>query len=312
MILYSDALAPLNEYQPLMLLLFTGCGVTSAPVKDVPRKIAGNDNAAMVLIPSGTFVMGNHHKGGDKDEGPLHTVYLDAYYIDVHEVTNAQYARFLNEYGKNTDTAGNQLIDIDNKWQSCLIEKADGAYRPKLGYESHPVVEVSWFGAAAYAQFYGKRLPTEAEWEKAARGGLVGEKYPWGDHIDHTVANHDLEGARTWTTRDMLEHLRPVRSYPPNGYGVYDMAGNVWEWCADLYDRSYYSNSPRGNPRGADIAVLFRNDDFAKIHNRSQRVVRGGCWYYFPNSLRVADRHRFVAFTTNMFVGFRCVRDVEP
>lgn len=208
--------------------------------------------------------------------------------------------------------AGNQLINIDNTWRSCLIEKAGNVYKSKPGYENHPVIDVSWFGAAAYAQFYGKRLPTEAEWEKAARGGLRGKKYPWGNHIDPAMANYDMEGARIWTTEDMMSYLKPVGTYPPNGYGLCDIVGNVWEWCADLYDRSYYGNSPGKNPRGADVAILFRNDDFTKIHNRSQRVVRGGCWHYFPSSLRVADRHCFVAFTTNMFIGFRCVQDVEP
>jgi formylglycine-generating enzyme required for sulfatase activity len=136
----------------------------------------GPGGTPMVLIAAGEFEMGNTSNEGKPDERPAHTVHLDAFYMDVHEVTNYQYARFLNEYGKNTDDAGHELLNVSGKY--CLIEKVGDTYKPKDGYENHPVVEVSWYGAAAYARFYGKRLPTEAEWEKAARGGLVGKQYP--------------------------------------------------------------------------------------------------------------------------------------
>jgi len=199
-----------------------------------PQEIVSEkDGAEMVLIPAGEFSMGDHH--GDLHAGcrPVHTVYLDAYYIDVYEVTNAQYATFLNEYQTTSIWLPHQtplqiqvrpeystverhiLFNIYSDW--CLIEKVKGTYKPKAGYEDRPVVEVSWYGAAAYAQFYGKRLPIEAEWEKAARGGLVGKKYPNGDTITHDDANY--HGDRT----------APVGNFAPNGYGLYDMAGNVWE-----------------------------------------------------------------------------------
>jgi len=198
-----------------------------------PPVITGEDGVKMALIPEGEFSMGDHHHNvGASDEKPVHTVYLDAYYIDVYEVTNAQYAKFLNGYGSNEDTAGHTLLDIGDS--DCLIEKVGNTYKPKAGYENHPVIEVSWYGAAAYAQFYGKRLPTEAEWEKAARGGLVGKKYPWGDsEPDGSNANFaDKNTNYSWrdkTVDDGYERTAPVGSYVPNGYGLYDIAGNVWE-----------------------------------------------------------------------------------
>jgi len=242
----------------------------------------------MVLIPAGEFSMGDHHNAGDSDEKPVHTVYLDAFYIDVYEVTNAQYARFLNEYGKNTDAAGHELLDIGDS--DCLIEKVGNTYKPKAGYEDHPVIEVSWYGAAAYAKFHGKRLPTEAEWEKAARGGLVGKKYPWGDNISHDDANYSGTGGR-----DRWNGTSPVGSFAPNGYGLYDMAGNVWEWCADWYDSGYYARSAEENPKGPSSGTY--------------RVLRGGSWYYDTNGLRCAYRYGLNAGATSRYGGFRCAQD---
>jgi formylglycine-generating enzyme required for sulfatase activity len=259
---------------------------------DLPITITGRDGAPMVLIPAGEFQMGDHFNEGSSDELPVHTVYLDAFYIDKYEVTNELYAKFLNEYGRNEDEEGHQLLDVSNPY--CLIEFVDGRYRPKAGYEKHPVVEVSWWGAMAYARFYGKRLPTEAEWEKAARGGLVGKRYPWGDEISHDMANYDGTGGR-----DRWDGTAPVGSFPPNGYGLYDMAGNVWEWCADWYDENYYSRSPRRNPRGPDSG--------------GDRVVRGGSWLSNPNNLRAAYRNYCRdPLLTYYNVGFRCAQDVTP
>ncbi|MBM3236375.1 formylglycine-generating enzyme family protein [Candidatus Poribacteria bacterium] len=259
----------------------------------------------MVLIPAGEFEMGDNFNEGNDDERPVHTVYLDAFYIDKYEVTNAQYAEFLNAYGKNADAAGHRLLCIN--FVSSLIEKMGNIYKPKAGYENHPVVTVSWYGAAAYAQFYGKRLPTEAEWEKAARGGLVGKRYPWGDDISHDDANY-WEIGREWYTS-------PVGSFPPNGYGLYDMAGNVWEWCADEYDSGYYSKSPKNNPKGPCVAVMFKNtvmfknnyQDFTNVD--TWRVLRGGAWNNNPNVLRCANRDSSGPSNAHRNVGFRCSRD---
>ena len=262
-------------------------------------KLRAKEPKGMVLIPAGEFEMGDNFNEGDDDERPVHTVYTDAFYINKYEVTNAQYAEFLNAYGKNADAAGHELLYL----KLSKIEKVGNIYKPKAGYENHPVVMVRWYGAAAYAQFYGKRLPTEAEWEKAARGGLVGKRYPWGDDISHDNANYldatspVLSGAKS-----------PVGSFPPNGYGLYDMAGNVWEWCADEYDSGYYSRSPKDNPKGPGAVVTFKSDDFTNVTTR--RVLRGGAWPCFPSDLRCAPRLDLVPSCWNFFFGFRCAQDL--
>jgi len=253
----------------------------------------------MLLIPAGEFSMGDHHDAGGSNEKPVHIVYLDAYYIDADEVTNAQYATFLNEYGKNTDAAGHELLDIDSSY--CLIEKVGGTYQPKAGYENHPVIMVSWYGAAAYTQFYGKRLPTEAQWEKAARGGLVGQKYPNGDSITHDDANYEGTGGR-----DIWDGTAPVGSFPPNGYGLYDMDGNVAEKCADEYDDEYYSQSPKDNPLGPGTPVFFVNDDFINITRR--RAIRTGSWASGSYDLRCGRRNDLSPSDTDYYVGFRCAQ----
>jgi formylglycine-generating enzyme required for sulfatase activity len=272
----------------ILVVLFCGCG-KDKQARDAPgevdevRAITRKDGAEMVFIPAGEFEMGTDEskipqlvlwakKWSNKDteadwfedETPCHTVYLDSFYMDKYEVTNAQYARFLNEYGKNTDAAGHTLLRIGDRF--CLIEKKWNAYRPKSGYDNHPVTTVSWYGAAAYAQFYGKRLPTEAQWEKAARGGLVRKRFPWGDDDpDGTQCNFADKNTfqmlpnppfplSSWSNKNVDDgygQTAPVGSYPPYGYGLHDMAGNVWEWCADENDPDYYRGSPKDNPMGA-------------------------------------------------------------
>jgi len=257
-----------------------------------PPPIIGKDGIKMAFIPAGKFSMGDQHGIGNNDEKPVHTVHLNAYYIDVYNVTNAQYAKFLNKYRKNTDSKGKKLLDLSKA--NCLIERVGRDYKPKAGYENHPVIEVSWYGAVAYAKFYGKRLPTEAEWEKAARGGLVGKKYPWGNDITHDDANYsDIGGKDKW------EGTSPVGSFAPNGYGLHDMAGNVYNWCSDWY--SYYTNSPYNN---------------SQYPTRGQyRVLRGGSWGSNAIDLRCAYRnfnwpqHTYVPLK---LVGFRCTRDAMP
>jgi len=269
--------------------------------KAPPKTITGKDGAEMMLIPAGEFQMGSND--GNSNEKPVHTVHLDAFYMDKYEVTNEKYARFLNDYGKNADAAGHELIDLDD--EDCLIEKSGGVYRPKSGYANHPVIEVTWYGAAAYAQYYGERMPTEAEWEKAARGGLVGKKYPWGDNIDSTKANYDSDRSRRGTTEHMLKYLKAVGSFPANGYGLYDMAGNVWEWCADGWDENYYSKSSKNNPKGPGTPVLFVNNYFTNVKNT--RVCRGGSWYFDPIYVRCAFRVWGDPSFCFFLVGFRLV-----
>ena len=259
------------------------CGTQHIPyADDIPE--------SMALIPAGEFEMGSDT--GKNNERPVHTVTLDAFYMDMYEVTNAQYKAF---------------IDENPEWQKENIPPAfhDGVYLrlwdgnayPE-GKANHPVIYVSWYAAMAYAEWAGKRLPTEAEWEKAARGELSGKTYPWGDTVDETRANY---------TR---YHNAPIAvgQYPPNGYGLYDMAGNISEWCLDAYDPDFYATSPRENPfpNGTITATL---DDFKNVKDKN-RVLRGGCWSDNGLFLRVSYRDWGPQHYTSVFRGFRCVKDI--
>jgi len=215
----------------------------------------------MVRVPAGEFIMGSD--SGEADEKPVHRVYLDEFFIDKYEVTNEQYQQCVS--------AG-----------SCIANyKYDGFTDPQ-----QPVVGVDWNQADTYCRWAGKRLPTEAEWEKAARG-TDGRTYPWGEGIDCSRANYgDCKHGKT----------KPVGSYPSGAspYGAMDMAGNVWEWVADWYDKNYYKNSPNRNPTGPGSG--------------SSRVIRGGGWRYDSLGLRSSDRYRSNPGSWGSDDGFRCAR----
>ncbi len=164
-------------------------------------------------------------------------------------------------------------------------------------HANHPVVHISWYAAVAYSQWVGKRLPTEAEWEKAARGGLVGKKYPWGDLIDSTKANFDRNIGTTTV----------VGKYPPNEYDVFDLTGNVSEWCIDEWDREFYISSESYNPvSGGSIDSITK--DFTK--SKTSRVIRGGSWYSAEHKARVSNRDGLTPWITNRIIGFRCVKPI--
>ena len=223
----------------------------------------------MVLIPSGSFEMGDHFDGGDEDELPIHEVELDAFYMDAYQVTVGQFKQFIEDSG----------YDYDD-WDS-VAEYSPG--------DEFPMVYVSWNDATAYAKWAGRRLPTEAEWEYAARGGLTGKRYPGGDHVSHDDANYDGIGGK-----DKWSECAPVGSFEANEYGLYDMAGNVWEWCQDWYGEDYYSNSPAKNPPGPSTG--------------SYRVLRGGSWASTVDNLRVAYRRNHGSPAGRYAnYGFRCV-----
>ncbi len=176
-------------------------------------------------------------------------------------------------------------------------------YRPGKG--DHPVESMSWYGAMAYAAWAGKRLPTEAEWEYAARGGLVGKKYPWGDTITPNDANYGKNVGGT----------KAVGSYAANGYGLFDMAGNVPEWCLDAYNVDFYSQSPSRNPlSGVSGSTLANLDEIVDnyIIIRSDRVLRGGSWATNSRYLRAAARGGNAPTFTDYDIGFRCARAVTP
>ena len=293
--------------------LWLGCGSDdNQENRDRPNKIVGNDNAEMVLIPAGEFEMGDPFNEGTTYERPVHTVLVDDFYIDVYEVTNAMYADFLNAVGKHVGETGHIWLDIGDGDE--MIELIGGQYRPKAQFEGYAVVEVSWYGASAYAQWAGKRLPTEAEWEKAARGGHIRERYPWGDDApDGSQCNFaDKNTSYSWSdpnADDGYQTTAPVGLYPPNGYGLYDIAGNVWEWCVDELDVEFYENSPIENPvSGGD--TLLMPDNFNSI--RERRILRGGSWHSTPEILRVAYRYSSEPAVTLSYFGFRCVVPVDP
>lgn len=247
----------------------------------------------MMFIPAGEFEMGSNDKDAEDDEKPRHTVYLDAFYIDRYEVTNVQYKKF---------------VDANRQWQKDRISEKyhDGDYLkhwdgndypPNKG--NHPVVYVNWYAAMAYAQWQGKRLPTEAEWEKAARGNRFGREYAWGDSLDFNKANYG----------EYIGDTTPVGTYDMNGYGLYDMTGNAWEWCLDEYDADFYAISPSRNPlAGGTVNTIL--SDFENV--KSVRVLRGGSWVSDAKFIRVSDRTRFTPKITNEARGFRCVRGVTP
>ncbi len=242
--------------------------------------------ALMVLIPAGEFQMGS--EDGSSDWRPVHAVYLDDFFIDVYEVTNTQFAEFLNARG-NREEGGATWLDVND--EDARIQQRDGLWQVDSGYTDHPVVEVTWYGAQAYCDWRGARLPTEAEWEKAARGGLEGMSYPWGDEAP--VCTPGASNGAQYSSCD--GRTVPVGTFSANGYGLFDMAGNVWEWVADWYDSGYYNISPFENPLGPEKGT--------------SRVLRGGSWYYIGESaLRIANRSRGAPADTNYYYGFRCAR----
>ena len=245
------------------------------------------DEAEMIHVPDGEFLMGSTDadRKAAADEKPAHTVYLDAFWIARTEVTNTQYVRFLNALGEHKGTCGGyDCVETKVEDQDSHILRQEGRYVVESAFEDHPVIEVTWYGAQAYCEWAGVRLPTEAEWEKAARG-IDGRLYPWGnDAPDCSKAQY--AGCSGMTV--------PVGSKPAGAspYGVLDMAGNVWEWVADWYDATYYDCSPARNPQGVKAG--------------ERKVFRGGSWGYLPKFIRTTDRARNRPAYAGFNVGFRC------
>jgi formylglycine-generating enzyme required for sulfatase activity len=279
-----------------------------------PSVIRGEDGAEMVLISAGEFWMGNTSDGlepvrgfckrvpqanvckderYERDELPRHRVALDAFYLDRFEVTNAQFAGFVRATGHRTFAEIQRGASVwrweNGSWKRPSV--ANAYWRSPSGSggilaePTHPVVQVSWNDAALYCKWAGKRLPTEAEWEKAARGPDE-RRYPWGDVWDSNKANGEAK----------LNRTTPVGSYPRgvSPYGAHDMAGNVWEWVADWYAEDYYKIRPTNNPHGPEAGEF--------------RVVRGGSWLEHPAVLATTFRHPMPPSYSVNVVGFRCAK----
>lgn len=253
-------------------------------------------DAAMVRIPAGEFLMGqaeDPEAPNPLSESPVHTVFVEAFEIDIYEVTNAEFQKFVlaNPLWQKAN-----IPDELNTDASYLQHWNANAY--PVMKPDHPVTHVNWYAAMAYAKWVGKRLPTEAEWEYAARGGRVGQMYPWGNAaIDDTRANYDFRVGDTTA----------VGEYDPNGYDLFDMAGNVCEWCLDAAVGDFYANSPPENPLASEMDINVLIADFMDIED-TERIVRGGAAFSSTDTARVASRRGVSASESLKSVGFRCVR----
>lgn len=207
----------------------------TAGKKDLVKKKSGKIPKDMVLISAGEFVMGSPEGEGGSDEHPRHRVYLDAFYIDKHEVTNALYENCVRAGLCKPQGLSRCFVWTQSAWKQgvTLPDESRG--------DGHPVICVDWSRAQTFCQWKGKRLPTEAEWEKAARGGSEG-KWSFGD-------DESRLGGYAWYHGNSKDQTHPVGTKKPNQFGLYDMYGNVWEWVSDWYDENYYKNSPDNNPK---------------------------------------------------------------
>ncbi|MDF2380657.1 formylglycine-generating enzyme family protein [Nostoc ellipsosporum NOK] len=273
----------------------------------------------MRYVPGGTFLMGSTDDDAGPDEFPLHQVTLTGFWMDTTEVTNEAFTAFINATGYITTAErpqadpskpqGGAVFIITEGWK--LMPGANwkhpfGPGSDLTGKEKHPVVQISWEDATAYCRWAGKRLPTEAEWEFAARGGLPDKPYPWG-------AEPPVNGAaraNIWdgdfpdnnTKADGYLFTAPVAQYAPNGYGLYDMAGNVWEWCSDWYNADYY----------AQLKDSIAIDPKGPVTNEGDKVIRGGsflCHNTYCTGYRVSRRMYTPPGDAHVHTGFRCVAD---
>ena len=310
------------------------------------------EKEGMVWIPSGTFTMGSDAPLARPDEAPKHQVQLEGFWMDKTEVTNAQFAAFIEATGyvttaekaPNWEELKKSLPEGTPKPNDSLLQAASLVFKPTEGpvdlnnygnwwhwtykanwrqpqgrassvegKEDHPVIHVSWDDANAYAKWANKRLPTEAEWEWAAKGGIEENEYPWGQEgvLEGEPKANSWEGNFPYrnTLRDQFFYTAPVASFEPNRFGLYDMAGNVWEWCSDWYDYEYYktlAGQTVVNPRGPEKSF----DPYQPY--TPQRVMRGGsflCNDTYCSGYRVASRMKSSPDTGLQHTGFRLVKD---
>jgi len=351
----SNAISCTNEMLPGDSTLYINGGAKEfQPTIFNKILVKGTLPKGMVFIPGGEFSMGAPNPIGIKDGGkaamedcrPIHRVKLNAYYMDEHEVTNAEFAAFVKSTGYKTIAeqtptkaefpdapedmliAGSvvftppaQPVSLDNYFQWWQYVKAAnwrqplGAGSSIVGKENIPVVHIAWDDAVAFAKWAGKRLPTEAEWEFAARGGLTGNMYTWGNQFNPngkymgntfqgTFPNNDSKA-------DGFVGIAPVKQFQPNGFGLYDMAGNVWEWCNDWYTNDYYAqlklNGVANNPKGPNKSYDPSEPTVLK------KIHRGGsflCTDQYCTRYMMGTRGKGDWRTGTNHVGFRCVKDL--
>ena len=316
------------------------------------EKKSDNNYSGMILIKGDTFLMGSNDSEGHPDEGPMHEVKINSFWIDITEVTNLQFKEFVDATGyvttaemkpdwnelkkdlpPNTPKPDESLLvpaslvfkknenitNLNNhtqwwNWVKGANWRHPGGEGTSIdGKDNHPVIHVSWFDAMAYAEWKGRRLPTEAEWEFASRGGLKNNKYSWGNDPNLSKYANTWEGTfpKNNIKIDGFESTSPVKSYPPNNYGLYDMSGNVWEWCSDLYNFNYYStlsNTIADNPKGPEKS-FDPNEPYSE-----KRVVRGGsylCSKSYCTGYRNSMRMKSTPDTGSMHTGFRTVKDID-
>jgi len=327
-------------------------GHTQTTAATLPAAAPEGGPPNMAWIPAGDFTMGTSSDTAWPDEKPAHTVHVDGFWIDRTEVTNAEFLRFADATGYVTtaekapdmddivaqlprgaprpraeDLVPGSLVFVATKGPVALGDASqwwrwtpgasfrhpEGPESTIAGREDHPVVHVSWFDAVAYATWAKKRLPTEAEWERAARGGLDAKTYVWGDAkpSDTAIYANVWQGDFPWrnTAKDGFAGTAPVRSFAPNGYGLHDMAGNVWEWCSDWYQKDLYrgrAGTVVTNPRGPDKSTDPSRPEMPL------RVQRGGsflCSDDFCTRYRPSARQGGAPDTGMSHVGFRCAAD---
>lgn len=347
----SDSVLPTKDPAHVCMGIPSRPGVTDSMII-VPSGEATTDG--MVFIPGGNFMMGSDKIQSYEDEFPKHEVIVNPFWIDATEVTNADFQKFVQATGyittaeKKPDweelrkqlppgttrppdsvliasslvfkqtTAPVKLNDVSQWWvweAGADWKHPQGKSSSIKGKENYPVVHISWFDAMAYCKWAGKRLPTEAEWEFAASGGLMNAIYPWGNE----PIQAGVPKANSWEgdfpyynkMKDGFLVAAPVKQYAPNGYGLFDMAGNVWEWCSDFYDYSYYQSFKKiiaNNPKGP-----IKSNDPDEPYS-IKRVLRGGsflCNDSYCSGYRVARRMKSSPDTGLENTGFRCVRDID-
>ncbi|MFT4833562.1 MAG: sulfatase modifying factor 1 [Flavobacteriaceae bacterium] len=341
----------------IFIALF-GCGSKSekATSSETPiEKASVTDLSGMALIPAGTYVMGGKSDQASEDEFPRHDVAISSFYMDVKEVTNADFLKFTEATGYITiaerdidwEEMASQLppgtpkppdsvlqagslvfqqtggpVDLNDysQWWRWTIgadwKHPEGTESKIEGIMNHPVVHIAWDDAMAYAKWVGKRLPTEAEWEWASMGGKEDSKYPWGNES----VEQATDKANFWQGKfpfqnyvlDGYERTAPVKSFAPNGYGLYDMAGNVWEWCTDKYNAQGYAEDQQkglvSDPKGSG-RYFDPREPYTPKH-----VIRGGsflCNDSYCSGYRVSRRMSSSKDSGFDHTGFRCVKDVD-